>query len=83
MNPCAECFNRTIQEQFGDYHEDELFHDLAGFNHKLADWLLDCNTVLPHHSLGLRSPATSSSIINPSTNEGGLIQYFVHSCFFS
>ncbi|WP_423908325.1 integrase core domain-containing protein [Candidatus Spongiihabitans sp.] len=47
----AERFNRTIQEQLVDYHEDQLFHDLPGFNRKLAAWLLDCNTVLPHHSL--------------------------------
>ncbi|WP_423905851.1 integrase core domain-containing protein [Candidatus Spongiihabitans sp.] len=73
MNPCAERFNRTIQEQFVDYHEDQLFHDLPGFNRKLADWLVDCNTVLLHHSLGLQSPATSSSIINPSAIWGGLI----------
>ncbi|WP_423909814.1 hypothetical protein [Candidatus Spongiihabitans sp.] len=29
---CAERFNRTIQEQLVDYHEDQLFHDLNGFN---------------------------------------------------
>ena len=63
--PCR-ALDRTIQEQFVDYHEDQLFHDLPGFNRKLANWLLDCNTVLPHHSLGLQSPATSSSIINLS-----------------
>ncbi|WP_423908209.1 hypothetical protein [Candidatus Spongiihabitans sp.] len=51
MNVCAECFNRPIQEQFVDYHEDQLFHDLPGFNRKLADWMVDCNTVLLHHSL--------------------------------
>ncbi|WP_423907805.1 integrase core domain-containing protein [Candidatus Spongiihabitans sp.] len=74
MNSCAERFNRTIQEQFVDYHEDQPFHDLTDFNRKLANWLLDCNTVLPHHSLGLRSPATSSSTINQSAKGGGLIQ---------
>ncbi|WP_423910729.1 integrase core domain-containing protein [Candidatus Spongiihabitans sp.] len=73
MNAHVEHFNRTIQEQFVDYHENQLFHDLPGFNRKLADWLLDCNTVLPHHSLGLQSPATSSSITNPSAKGGGLI----------
>ncbi|WP_423906419.1 hypothetical protein [Candidatus Spongiihabitans sp.] len=73
MNTHAERFNRNIQEQFMDYHEDQLLHDLSGFNRKLADWLVDCNTVLPHHSLGLRSLATSSSIINPSAKGGGLI----------
>ena len=47
MNAHAERFNRTIQEQFVDYHEDLLFDDLADFNQKLADWLLAYNTVLP------------------------------------
>ncbi|WP_424947897.1 hypothetical protein [Candidatus Spongiihabitans sp.] len=54
--PSASPLNRTIQEQFVDYHEEELFYDLPGFNRKLAGWLLDDNTVLPHHSLGLQSP---------------------------
>ncbi len=42
-------------------------------NRKLADWLIDDNTVLPHHSLGLQSPATSSSNINHSVKGDGLI----------
>ena len=40
MNAHAERFNRTLQEQFVDYHEDLLFDDLATFNRQLADWLL-------------------------------------------
>ena len=51
-----ERFNRTLQEQCVDYHEDLLFDDLAAFNRQLADWLLAYNTVLPHHSLGRQSP---------------------------
>ena len=56
MNAHAERFNRTLQEQFVDYHEDLLFDDLADFNRKLADWLLFYNTERPHHSLRLHSP---------------------------
>ena len=56
MNAHAERFNRTLQEQFVDYHEDLLFDHLAAFNRKLADWLLAYTTVLPHHSLGRHSP---------------------------
>ena len=56
MNAHAERFNRTLQEQFVDYHEDLLFDDLAAFNRNLADWLLAYNTVLPHHSLARQSP---------------------------
>ena len=29
---------------------------IKGFYRKLPNWLLDDNTVLPHHSLGLQSP---------------------------
>ena len=57
MNAYNERFNRTLQEQFVDYYEDLLFVDLRGFNKKLADWLVEYNTVLPHHSLGLKPPA--------------------------
>ncbi len=56
MNAHVERFNRTIQEQFVDYHEDLLFDDVALFNQQLADWLIAYNTVLPHHSLGRQSP---------------------------
>ena len=31
--------------------------DLAQFNRKLSDWLIDYNPLPPHHSLGLQSPA--------------------------
>ena len=56
MNAHNERFNRTLQEQFVDYEEDLLFTDLEGFNRKLAEWLVQYNTVLPHHSLGLKPP---------------------------
>lgn len=56
MNAHNERFNRTLQEQFVDFHEDLLFTDLAAFNRQLADWLIQYNTVIPHHSLGLQSP---------------------------
>ena len=41
MNAHCERFNRTIQEQFVDYHADLLFTDLALFNRKVAKWLLE------------------------------------------
>jgi len=56
MNAHNERFNRTLQEQFVDYQEDLLFTDLEEFNRRLAGWLMDYNTVLPHHSLGLKPP---------------------------
>ena len=53
MNAHVERFNRTLQEQFVDYHEDLLVDDLAAFNRKLADWLLAYNTVLRHAALAV------------------------------
>ena len=72
MNAHAERFNRTIQEQFVDYYEEELFYDLPGFNRKLAGWLLDYNTVLPHHSLGLQSPVNYLIHNQPTCCTSGL-----------
>ena len=37
MNAHAERFNRTIQEEFIEYHLDILFTDLNAFNDKLLD----------------------------------------------
>ena len=39
-----------------DYHEQLLFSDLNAFNQKMAEWLIDYNTKIPHHSLQLLSP---------------------------
>ncbi|HCO76874.1 MAG TPA: hypothetical protein DIT50_01545, partial [Rhodocyclaceae bacterium] len=44
MNAHCERFNRTVQEQFVDWHEDLLFTDLTRFNQKLGQWLIDYNT---------------------------------------
>ena len=41
MNAHCERFNRTIQEQFVDWHEALLFTD----NQKWGQWLIDYNTL--------------------------------------
>ncbi|MDD3591973.1 MAG: integrase core domain-containing protein [Sulfurovum sp.] len=56
MNAHNERFNRTIQEQFVDYNEDLLFTDIVLFNQRMADWLIDYNTLIPHHSLNMKNP---------------------------
>lgn len=56
MNAHAERFNRTIQEEFIEYHLDLLFTDLNAFNDKLLDWLIWFNETRPHYALGLQSP---------------------------
>ena len=56
MNAHCERFNRTIQEEFVDYHEDLLFTDLPAFNRLLADYLIWYNTVRRHRSLNNQAP---------------------------
>ena len=54
MNAHVERFNRTLQEDFVDFHEDLLWageDGLAEFNRRLADWLLWYNTERPHQAL--------------------------------
>jgi transposase InsO family protein len=50
LNAKIERFNRTLQEEFLDYHMN-LFYDLKELNYQLLDWLLFYNTQRPHHSL--------------------------------
>ncbi|MBI1888733.1 MAG: transposase [Candidatus Spechtbacteria bacterium] len=55
MNAHVERFNRTIQEEFVDYHEGSLL-DPSSFNKELMPWLVWYNTERPHWGLGLKSP---------------------------
>lgn len=50
-----ERYNRTVQEEFIDCHEDRI-HDKQLFNQKLIDWNIYYNAKRRHHSLGLKSP---------------------------
>lgn len=49
MNAHVERFNRTIQEEFVDYHASDLLH-VESFNRKLVDWLIWYNTERVHHA---------------------------------
>ena len=51
MNAHVERFNRTIQEEFADYHRGLLLEP-ERFNEKLMDWLLFYNTKRVHHAFG-------------------------------
>ena len=53
-----ERYNRTVQEEFIDFHED-IIHNQPVFAQKLADWNVYYNTKRRHHSLGLKSPLQS------------------------
>ncbi len=54
-NACVERFNRTVQQQFANWHIDEL-DELDGFNRKLMDYLIWYNTERPHRSIGKLPP---------------------------
>lgn len=49
MNAHVERFNRTIQEEFVDYHAHELLNPLA-FNRILVDWLIWYNVDRVHYA---------------------------------
>jgi transposase InsO family protein len=68
MNAHCERFNRTIQEDFIDYHEDLLFTDIAAFNRKLADWLVWYNKDRPHYAQGQLSPVQTMINFQPKCN---------------
>ena len=51
MNAHIERFNRTIQEEFANYHWNTLFTDLDLFQEELTTYLLWYNKERPHHSL--------------------------------
>ena len=50
-----ERYNRTVQEEFIDYHLD-IIHDDKLFHEKLVDWNLYYDCERRHHSLSLKSP---------------------------
>lgn len=52
MNAHVERFNRTIRDEFLDFHKPLLFKDIHIFNHKLLDYLLWFNTERVHFAFG-------------------------------
>jgi len=65
MNAHCERFNRTIQEEFVDYHASELITPRL-FNNKLMDWLVWYNTERPHHAFqNKQSPVQFILSLNP------------------
>ncbi len=40
MNAKIKRYNRTVQEEFVDYHLDDLGYDIGSFNYQLMDWAL-------------------------------------------
>ena len=54
-NAHIERFNRTVQEQHVEWHEEEL-RDPKEFNRGLVEWLIWYNTKRGHKSLGYQPP---------------------------
>jgi len=70
MNAHIERFNRTIQEEFLNYHKGLLL-DLDRFNTKLMDWLIWYNTKRVHYAFGNRlTPAQFLLSWKPMEDEG-------------
>lgn len=57
-NAFVERFNRTIQEEFLDYHRGEFITDLDQLNNELIDWLIWYNVKRPHYGLRQQPPMT-------------------------
>lgn len=64
MNAHAERFNRTLQEEFIDYHAPELLNPVT-FNIALVKHLLWHNNERPHWGLNLLSPIQFIRLNNP------------------
>jgi len=64
-NGKIERYNRTIQEEFVDYHLEELRDDVTGFNNILTDWLLYYNTKRPHAAHIEKQPSRKTGIQIP------------------
>jgi transposase len=63
LNGHVERAQRTHTEEFYDLYMGEL--DLKSVNEALRDWEVFYNTVRPHHSLDLRTPAEYLSECHP------------------
>ena len=55
-NAFIERFNRTIQEQYVQWHEDDLYDYIEEFNRKLMKYLIWYNTEKPHRSINKLPP---------------------------
>ena len=64
MNTHDERFNRSLQEEYIDYHEQELL-DPTSFNVGLMKHLLWHNTERPHFGINLKTPVDFITNHNP------------------
>jgi len=68
QNAHAERFNRTVQEEYANYHRGELLVDVPAFNRGLAAWCLWYNTDRVHYAFHNKlSPYQFMLSLDPST----------------
>jgi transposase InsO family protein len=68
QNAHSERFNRTVQEEFANWHRSELWLDIESFNRKLFEWLLWYNTERVHYAFGNKlSPMQFMLSLDPTT----------------
>lgn len=60
-NADNERFNRTLREEF--LAMGNLSTEVAGFNRRLTDWLIEYNFRRPHRSLGYKTPVEFSKVL--------------------
>mgnify|MGYP001564976085 FL=1 len=65
MNSHDERFNRSLQEEYLDYHESELLDPIT-FNIGLMKHLLWHNTERPHFGINLKTPVEFITNNNPA-----------------
>ncbi len=72
-NAYVERFNRTMQEQFANWHTDEL-EELETFNRNLMEYLIWYNTERPHRGLGKLPPLKYylNNFLKPNQNSNML-----------
>jgi len=74
-NAHIERFNRTIQEQYVEWHKDELV-DTRGFNPGLMRYLIWYNTEKPHQGIGKRTPMQCVlDDLNLSPKKSNMLRY--------
>jgi len=68
QNAHAERFNRTVQEEFANYHRSDLWMDIESFNRKLFAWLYWYNTERVHFAFANKlSPLQFMLSLDPKT----------------
>ena len=68
QNAHSERFNRTVQEEFANFHRSDLWMDINSFNRKLFAWLLWYNTDRVHYAFQNKlSPLQFMLSLDPST----------------